>query len=253
MPPAYDLQQSVFLSPTHPDHPSAASTIINIPFSHTSPYSVQITSTKDIVEVMVSDIVPHDPTAILPDTTNPVLLHPWIQDNSKATLLIPSSMTKPKQGFLLHQPDGEWAFHPGRTQKSKSTRNNPTKLIPLPNFLADAASLCANKCLVQGWQNFSTFNRNLEARKTQDFIARRVTYMKSTDPAALTDADIQFSIDSTEPDEIIAHCRRVSATTLQSPTEPKLHEHHKLSPNDKAIWDQSYLEEYLGLHEDTQT
>jgi len=77
--------------------------------------------------------------------------------------------------------------------------------------------------------------------------------MKSTDPAALTDANIQFSIDSTEPDEIIAHCRRVSATTLQSPTKPKLHEHHKLSPNDKAIWDQSYLEEYLGLHEDTQT
>ena len=77
--------------------------------------------------------------------------------------------------------------------------------------------------------------------------------MKSTDPAALTDANIQFSINSTEPDEIIAHCRRVSATTLQSPTEPKLHEHHKLSPHDKAIWDQSYLEEYLGLHEDTQT
>jgi len=115
MPPAYDLQQSIFLSPTHPDHPSAASTIINIPFSHTSPYSIQITSTKDIVEVMVSDIVPHDPTTIPPDTTNPVLLHPWIQDNSKATLLIPSSMTKPKQGFLLHQPDGEWTFHPGRT------------------------------------------------------------------------------------------------------------------------------------------
>ena len=117
MPPAYDLQQSLFLSPTYPDHPSAASTIINIPFSHTSPYSVQITSTKDLVEVMVSSIVPHAPTTIPPDTTNPVLLHPWIQDNSKATLLIPSSMTKPKQGFLLHQPDGEWTFHPGRTQK----------------------------------------------------------------------------------------------------------------------------------------
>jgi len=77
--------------------------------------------------------------------------------------------------------------------------------------------------------------------------------MKSTDPAALTDANIQFSIDSTEPDEIIAHCRRVSVKKLQSPTEPKLHEHHKLSLNDKAIWDQSYLKEYLGLHEGTQT
>jgi len=143
-------------------------------------------------------------------------------------------MTKPKQGLILRQPDGEWTFHPGSTQKSKSTRNNPKNLIPLPNFLADAASLCHNKYLVQGWQNFSYFNRNLEARKTQDFIARHVTYMKTTDPAALTDANIQFSINSTELDEIIAHCRRVSAKTLQSTTEPKLHEHHKLSPNDKA-------------------
>jgi len=37
--------------------------------------------------------------------------------------------------------------------------------MPLPNFLADAVSLCANKCPVQGWQHFSTINRNLKPEK----------------------------------------------------------------------------------------
>ena len=130
MPPAYDLLQSVFLSPTHPDHPSAASTIINILFSHTSPYSVQITSTKDIVEVMVSDIVPHDPTTIPPDTTNLVLLHPWIQDNSKATLLIPSSMTKLNQGLSSINP----------TENGPSTQAT-LKKVNLPEIIQQNSNL----------------------------------------------------------------------------------------------------------------
>ena len=44
-----------------------------------------------------------------------------------------------------------------------------------------------------------------------------------------------------------------SASGLESHVEPKLHEHHKLSPIDKTIWDKAYLEEDLGLHVDTQT
>ena len=47
--------------------------------------------------------------------------------------------------------------------------------------------------------------------------------------------------------------RKVSAAALSSNLEPKLHEHHLLPPADKEIWDKSYTEEYLGLHEETQT
>ena len=47
--------------------------------------------------------------------------------------------------------------------------------------------------------------------------------------------------------------RRVSAVNLESTIEPKLHNHKHLSENEKEIWDRSYLEEYLGLHEKTQT
>jgi len=53
--------------------------------------------------------------------------------------------------------------------------------------------------------------------------------------------------------EIIASAHRVSAASLDSLYKPKLHQHKSLSENDKIIWDKSYLEENLGLHETTQT
>ena len=77
--------------------------------------------------------------------------------------------------------------------------------------------------------------------------------MNSSDPAHLTDDSVQAKLDKPEPPKIIGFSRKVSAKGLSSPQEPKLHEHAKLNPNDKEIWDKSYLEEYMGLHEDTET
>ena len=43
--------------------------------------------------------------------------------------------------------------------------------------------------------------------------------------------------------------RHVSAAGLETLSTPTLTKHFKMSPNDKAIWDAAYKEEYMGLHE----
>ena len=77
--------------------------------------------------------------------------------------------------------------------------------------------------------------------------------MQSTDPETLTDDNIQTEIDKLEQLEIIAFSCKVSANGLSSLHKPKLHKDYKLNPTDKEIWDKSYLEEYMGLHENTKT
>ena len=83
--------------------------------------------------------------------------------------------------------------------------------------------------------------------------------MHTTDPTQLTNESIRNKVDHTsDPDlnsvpDLIGFSRKVSATGLSSLHEPKLHEHCKLPPQDKEIWDQSDFEEYMGLHEETQT
>ena len=77
--------------------------------------------------------------------------------------------------------------------------------------------------------------------------------MHTTDPTQLTNESIRNKVDHTSDPDLIGFSRKVSATGLSSLHEPKLHEHSKLPPQDKEIWDQSYFEEYMGLHEETQT
>lgn len=117
-----------------------------------------------------------------------------------------------------------------------------------------------NKQFISSWIQFSTFLQHFEAAKTQQFLARRVPYLGTSDPASITDNNIRASIESisnssstSTPATPIAYSRRVSAADLESHIEPTLHEHYKLSQNNKILWDEAYLEEYLGLHEDTQT
>ena len=84
-------------------------------------------------------------------------------------------------------------------------------------------------------------------------IAHHVTFTQSSDPAHLTDKSSCSKIDKIKEPEIIGFSCKVSAKGLNSFCEPKLHKHSKLNPNNKEIWDKSYLEEYMGLHEETQT
>ena len=77
--------------------------------------------------------------------------------------------------------------------------------------------------------------------------------MKCAYFATAPDESIATHIKKIATKDYIAFSRKVSATNLSSLYEPKLHEHHKLPRLDKEIWDASYLEEYMGLHKDTNT
>ena len=256
-PPAFDVGQTVFVHLSHVDHPSSTATILTVPVRLSSPHSLQLTDSGDIVVVAECEIMPHNPTAII-DTTNIVLTHPWIQHGAKTTLFLPEVMLTPKQDFLLKHNDDSWSFHPGCMLKKKSTRNNLTGIplptcILLPHFNDTAESLVNSKHIIQGWQHYKTFNHNLELQKTHKFLARRTIYFKSSDPCNLSDANTKSSIASLSNSNIISSGRRVSAAGLDSLLELKLTDHKSMSKDDKEIWDKLYLEEYLGLHETTHT
>ena len=154
-PPAFHLNQTIYLHPSHPNHPSAQATILTIPTSSSEPYMIQLSESKDIIAINASEILPHNPTRPY-HNVNPVLTLPWIQHQAKATLFLPDSMTTPKQGFLLKTND-DWSFLPGHSLNAHSKRNNPQNLIPLPNFTSTAESLYYSKQLIQGWKQFQHF------------------------------------------------------------------------------------------------
>ena len=74
-PPAFDLGQIVFLPPDHPTDPSQRTTILPIPMTLGTPFSIQCQTSNDIVDVMESEIMPYNPE-LLTDTTNLVLSLP---------------------------------------------------------------------------------------------------------------------------------------------------------------------------------
>ena len=77
--------------------------------------------------------------------------------------------------------------------------------------------------------------------------------MGDTNPENITDDKILDKLTSLSVPDIIGSVKKVSTTELSSLYEPKLNEHSKLPVKDKEIWDQSHLEEYMGLHKDTKT
>lgn len=88
-----------------------------------------------------------------------------------------------------------------------------------------------------------------QAKKT---LVRRIVLAGTSSPDHLTDDNTAQQLND-NPAHAIATIYKISASSLQSHLEPKLHEHYKLSPKDREIWDESYREEYFGLHNDTHT
>ena len=251
--PSFDLSQTVYISPTHLSHALQQATVLDIPFKHGDPYTVQLKGDNAILQVMSFDILPYDPST---DNTNtdglsPFLSYPWFKHNAKATVFLSDTMSQPKQGIVL-QEGTNWFFHQGRSLKSKKNRTKKIK-IPLPASLDDIEKLIDSKHIAKGWQTTKTMQQNINSTETFHFIARRVAFMHTTDPTQLTNESIRNKVDHTSDPDLIGFSRKVSATGLSSLHEPKLHEHSKLPPQDKEIWDQSYFEEYMGLHEETQT
>ena len=156
-------------------------------------------------------------------------------------------MAIPKHGIVV-QDNNTWKVHLGHSITSKKQ-----VVLLLPSDIVDLETLIESGHLIEGWHNSKAVLQTIKNRKTFTYITQRVTFTHSRDPKTLTDDNIQTKTDKLKQPEIIAFSRKVLAKNLSSLHEPKLHEHHKLNPSDKEIWDKSYLEEYMGLHEQTKT
>ena len=89
--PAFDLSQTMYLSPTHLNHPLQKATVIDIPFTQGEPYKLQLCADSSIVEVNQHNILQHDPSATSDS---------WFKHKAKCTLFLPESMAVPKHGII---------------------------------------------------------------------------------------------------------------------------------------------------------
>ena len=94
-----------------------------------------------------------------------------------------------------------------------------------------------------------------ERNDIEDIIVRRMSFMKTTSLPNLNADAIRTYIEANPPQTCIKGKRaHVDASSLSSSTPPSsLKDHSNMTPNDKSIWDHAYLNEYLGLTEDTNT
>ena len=201
---------------------------------------------------MPFNILPYNPSS--QSTSNGPLLHQqWFKHNAKVTLFLSESMSQPKHGIIV-QLGTKFHFHQGHSLKNKSkSKSKKIIQIPLPSDIQELEALIDSKKLCKGWQNQKTIIQNIKKAETFTFVARQVAFMQSTKPSHLTDAAIKSKIDTIQQPKIVGFANnKVSAKNPSTNQKPKLHNQNRLSPSDKEIWDQSYLEEYMGLHSDTQ-
>ena len=249
-PPAFDIGQTVHTAPTYLQHPLQKATVIDIPFKRGDMYKLQLYDSGSIINALPHDILPYDPSNLHGDS-GPSLHHPWFKHKAKCTLFLTESMAVPKHSIIIKEND-QWNFHQGHTVTSKS-KTKKLVIIPLPSDFPELESLLESNHLIKGWHNSKVISQQIEQKKTFNFIACHVTFMQSSDPEHLTNDSVQTKLDKFEQPDIIGFSKKVSAKGLSSLYEPKLHEHSKLNKQDKEIWDKSYLEEYMGLHDETQT
>ena len=185
--------------------------ILSIPIDDTKDnYIIQEIDTGNIHEVEPEQLRDDDPTTTPIDIPNPSLPLPhipWVKDNAKVTMLLPH-MPTPKQGFLQFS-DTKWHFIPGRTKK------NPP--VELANFEELAESMIENKKMFKGWTRHKIVETARRVRITSNLLAANIIN------------------------------RKVSAANLHLLQAPTLLKHHLLHPEDKAIWDEAYRQEWQGL------
>ena len=214
--------QNIHVAPTHETDSIAyyrvandkfeKASILSTPFDETTePYTIQIHKTGAIIQATSQELQTTEPTSLSQfndSEINPLI--PWATNNARVTILLPAFNSKPKQGRLsFDAKTAQWNFIPGRTKT-----HTP---IPLYNFHQKALSMYHNQKLSKGWITSSQVLIARQARITSNVIAHMIK------------------------------ARKVSAkelTTMNTPTS--LLNHAKLLPNDKAIWDASYREEYEG-------
>jgi hypothetical protein len=213
-PHTFELNKKIFYkNPSDPTSYLSAIILAQPHLEDNEPYTVQTCTTGDIVQLLGSAILDHDPTLDPTSIPHPSPFPhlPWIRHNAVATLFLSDRMQAPKQGFLK-LANHQWSFHLGRDENK--SLHAP---IPLPDFDVLAESLIHNKKLFPGRKNNSFVLNARKSRATSNIVSHLI------------------------------HCRKVSAANLHQMQAPTLLNHSKLHPDDKTTWDAAYMSEYNGL------
>ena len=150
-------------------------------------------------------------------------------------------MPKPLQGSLL-QIDStsvmtpnirEWVFQPG-------TRNT-NKNITLTDFTSKAHTLISTHQLFEGHPRHSKLYQLRNNMALSNIVSR---YIDSSGVHSNELAEFLKSQPLHTKQSMNTHVSAAGLSTTDVPTLPK---HKNLNPNDKAIWDSAYAEEYDGL------
>ena len=166
-PPTHESSGTVFYHDATSKIYHKASVISPPVDEENDPYTLQISSTGDIIQCLATSISDHDPSIQPTDVpnTNPFPHLPWIQPLAKVTLYLDDRMQEPKQG-VLHCLNNQWTFHQGR-------KSNKIK-IPLLDFDSLAESLVDNKKIFQGWKTKAFVVNSRRVRATSNIVANLV-------------------------------------------------------------------------------
>jgi deoxyuridine 5'-triphosphate nucleotidohydrolase len=212
--PTYELTKTIYYKDTSTTPPTYhKGTILHQPIDDDDePYTIHNTSTGNILQLMCSEILDHDPSKpITTNTSNLPFPHiPWLLHKAKVTVFLNDQMKTPKQGRLIFE-DNTWFFQIGRKDHKDAIH------MPLPQFSSLAESMIHNKKVFRGWK---THNFVLNARHTRA-TANVISHL--------------------------IHCRKITAANLHQMQAPTLINHKNLHPDDKTTWDAAYLSEYNGL------
>ena len=129
------------------------------------------------------------------------------------------------------------------------------KPFTIPALHANIHILIADNKIVSGRKTTNHMNHLRTMHEMETIIVRRMSFMNSTNQVHIESEAIKHYIATHPPQTFIKGKRaHVDASPLKSTIPPSsLKDHSNMNPNDNSIWDRVYLNEYLGLTEDTNT
>jgi hypothetical protein len=207
-PPQHDKNKIVYYK--QPNNKYIQCKVIEFPYDEVEPYTLQEVELSNILQMEASNILESDPTAIIQHITSDTVTNiPWVKHDAKVTIIM-QQFPRAKQGYLIYNEVTQtWYFIPGRKRTQQP--------IQLHHFEFNVESMIQNKKLFQGWKSLHTVLSARRVQSTSNSIASLIINGK------------------------------VCAKNLDKMDAPTLLKHHRLSQNDRAIWDAAYRAEYDGL------
>ena len=126
----------------------------------------------------------------------------------------------------------KWYFVPGR-------HLNISNKIHTPKFHDNIDTLISQQRIHKGWISVTTAKEKFELAKIMKAVANRMQLLHTNDMEDVTDDKI---IDFIHHHLTIVYNAKSTVITLDNPNPPSgPHLHKFMTPNDKEIWDNSYI------------